>query len=193
MAGLAASHGVPLGIGVVAVLDLAEVAALHGFGTLLRRPAPCVLDLDKLGTGGDLTVDVGVYLGMEAGCVQTLIALHVREEGSVEPAAARAGNAGSGRRVEGGVFLAERCIGKREVEVGLYPGGQVLGGKQVRFGVLPVLAPALRIGVHLAFLGQTCEQVGVAGGDPLLAKRLGKLRDELQETQPGVDVRCALA
>ena len=70
----------------------------------------------------------------------------------------------------------------REIEFGLYPGGQVFGRKQVRFGVLPVLAPALGIRVHLAFLRQTCEQVGMAGGDPRCAKRLGKLRDELQET-----------
>ncbi len=65
-------------------------------GPLLRRPAPSVLDLDKLGTGGNLAVDVGVDLGVEAGCVQALIALHIGKEGGVEPAAARAGDAGSG-------------------------------------------------------------------------------------------------
>ncbi len=55
-----------LGVGVVGVLDLAEVAALDGSGPLFLRAAVAVLDLDKLGTGGNLAVDVGVDLGVEA-------------------------------------------------------------------------------------------------------------------------------
>ncbi len=55
-----------LGVGVVGVLDFAKVAALYGSGSLLLEVAVSVLDLDKLGTGGNLAIDVGVYLGVKA-------------------------------------------------------------------------------------------------------------------------------
>ena len=55
----------------------------------------------SVSTRGNLAVDVGVYLGVEAGCVKTLAPiLNVMKEGSVEPTAARAGNAGTGDEVE---------------------------------------------------------------------------------------------
>jgi hypothetical protein len=48
-------------------LDLAEVPALDGSGPLLSCVPPAVLDLDKLGTGCNLTVDVGGELDLIAG------------------------------------------------------------------------------------------------------------------------------
>jgi len=48
-------------------LDLAEVAALDGSGPLLSCVPPAVLDLDKLGTGGNLAVDVLGELDLIAG------------------------------------------------------------------------------------------------------------------------------
>jgi hypothetical protein len=49
------------------LLDLAEVAALYGSGPLLSCVPPAVLDLDKLGTGCNLTVDVSRELDLIAG------------------------------------------------------------------------------------------------------------------------------
>src|SRR5258706_14118999 len=48
-------------------LDLAEVPALDGSGPLLSCVPPSVLDLDKLGTGCNLTVDVSRELDLIAG------------------------------------------------------------------------------------------------------------------------------
>ena len=48
-------------------LDLAEVPAPDGSGPLLSCVPPAVLDLDKLGTGCNLTVDVGGELDLIAG------------------------------------------------------------------------------------------------------------------------------
>ena len=53
-------------------LDLAEVAALDGSGPLLSCVPPSVLDLDKLGTGRNLTVDVSRELDLIAGSVEAL-------------------------------------------------------------------------------------------------------------------------
>ena len=55
-----------LGVGVIGVFDFAEVAALDGSGPLLLRAAIAVLDLDKLGTGGNLAVNVGLHFGVKA-------------------------------------------------------------------------------------------------------------------------------
>ena len=103
------------------MLDLAEVAALYGSGPLLLRIAVAVLDLHKLGTRRNFTVDVGVYLDVKARGVKALAALHVRKQSRVESAAAGAGRASSGRRVERGVFLVEWRIGKGEVKIVLNP------------------------------------------------------------------------
>jgi hypothetical protein len=65
-------------------LDLAKVAALDGSGSLLSCVPPSVLDLDKLGTGGNLTVDVSRELDLIAGSGEALVAIsYVRKEGSV--------------------------------------------------------------------------------------------------------------
>ncbi len=136
---------------------------------------------------------MGVDLGVEARGVKALVALHVGKQARVESAAAGAGDAGSCGRVQGWVFLAERGIGKGEIEVGLYPRAKVLRGEQVRLLVLPILAPALLVGVGLGVLRETGKQVGVGCGDALGAERLGDRRDKLQQGQTGVDVGCALA
>ncbi len=61
-----------LGVGIVVMLDLAEVAARNGSGALLLRSTVSVLDLNQFGTGRNLTVDVGVYLELVAWCVKAL-------------------------------------------------------------------------------------------------------------------------
>ncbi len=107
--------GYRLGVGVlVGGVDFAEVSTLDAVGPLLARFAPRILDLHQLGTGGDFAVDHGVDFGMKARGVEALVAQRFRigEEGSVESAAAGAGNASSCRRVQGWVFLAEGGIGK---------------------------------------------------------------------------------
>jgi len=110
-------------------LDLAEVAALDGSGPLLSCVPPSVLDLDKLGTGCNLTVDVLGELDLIAGSREALVAVsNVRKEGSVVSAATGASDASSGCGVEGGVFAVEWSIRKGEAEVVLNPGGYVLGG-----------------------------------------------------------------
>ena len=110
-----------LRVRIVVMLDLAEVAALNGSGALLFRPAVSVLDLNQLGSGRNLTVDMGVYLDLIARSVKALVALNVGKEGSVESAATWAGDASPRRRVQGRVFLVKRCIRKGKVEVGLNP------------------------------------------------------------------------
>ena len=117
------------GIGICVVdFYLAEVSAPDGSGALLLGDSVVVLDLYKLGTGGNLAVDVGVYLRMKARGVKALVALHVGRQRSVETAAPRAGDASSGGWVQGSVFLVEWSIGKGKVEVGLYPRAKVLCG-----------------------------------------------------------------
>jgi hypothetical protein len=53
-------------------IDLAEVAALNGSGPLLSCVPPAVLDLDKFGTGCNLTVDVSRELDLIAGSREAL-------------------------------------------------------------------------------------------------------------------------
>ena len=53
-------------------LDLAEVPALDGSGPLLFCVPPAVLDLDKLGAGRNLTVDVGGEFDLIAGSGEAL-------------------------------------------------------------------------------------------------------------------------
>lgn len=118
-----------LGVGVVGVLDLAEVSALDGSGALFLRAAVSVLDLDKLGTGCSLAVDEVVNLDLVAVSIKTVVAVgYVREEGRVEPAAAWACNASSCGGVEGWVFLVEGCVGKGKIKVVLYPRRYMLRG-----------------------------------------------------------------
>jgi hypothetical protein len=52
-------------------LNLAEVPALDGSGPLLSCVPPAILDLDKLGTGCNLAVDVRGELDLIAGSVET--------------------------------------------------------------------------------------------------------------------------
>ena len=63
----------------------------------------------------------------------------------------------------------------------------------MRLLVLPVLAPALLVGVCLYVLGKTGDEVGVAGGNPFLGERFRHSGDELQEGETRVDVAYALA
>ena len=64
-----------LRIGVFdSILNLAEVPALHGSGPLLSCVPPAVLDLDKLGTGCNLAVDVRGELDLIAGSVEAVVA-----------------------------------------------------------------------------------------------------------------------
>jgi hypothetical protein len=57
-----------LGVGVLDYrLDLVEVPALDGSGPLLSCVPPAVLDLDKPGTGCNLTIDVRGELDLIAG------------------------------------------------------------------------------------------------------------------------------
>ena len=94
-------------------LDLAEVAALDGSGPLLSCVPPSVLDLDKLGTGCNLAVDMRRELDLIAGSGEALVAVsYVRKEGSVVSAATGASDASSGCGVEGGVFAVEWSIRK---------------------------------------------------------------------------------
>jgi hypothetical protein len=74
---------------------------------------------------------------LEAGRIKALVALHVRKQAGVEPAATRTGDTGSSLRFEGGVLAVERRVGKVQIEIGLNPCAQVLGRKQVRFLVVP--------------------------------------------------------
>ena len=53
-------------------LDLAEVAAPDGSGSLLSCTPPSVLDLNQLRARCEFTVDVGGDLGLEARPVQAL-------------------------------------------------------------------------------------------------------------------------
>jgi hypothetical protein len=53
-------------------LDLSEVPALNGTGPLLSCVSPAVLDLDKLGTGCNLAVDVNRELDLIAGSGEAL-------------------------------------------------------------------------------------------------------------------------
>ena len=132
-----------LGIRVVRDVEFAVLVFLQGSGVLLLRGSPCSLDGDKFGPRGNLAVDVCRHLGLVAGSVKALVALHVGKQAGVETAAAWAGDASSGLWFEGRVFSVERCLGKVEVEVGLNPCAQVFGRKQVRLLVLPVFAPAV--------------------------------------------------
>ena len=86
--------------------------ALHGSGPLLSCVPPAVLDLDKLGTGCNLAVDVRGELDLIAGSVETVVALNVTKQGSVVSAATGASDASSGCGVEGGVFAVEWSIRK---------------------------------------------------------------------------------
>ena len=93
-------------------LDLAEVPALDGSGPLLSCVPPAVLDLDEVGTGYDLAVDMHRDLGLKTFSVQALVRNHVRKKCGVVSAAAGAGGASSGCGVEGGVFAVEWSIRK---------------------------------------------------------------------------------
>ena len=108
-------------------LDLAEDATLHGSGALLLCVPPSVLDLDQLGTGCDLAVDMHCQLGLITISVEALVALNVTEERGIVSAAARACGASASGGVEGWVFAVERSICKFKVEVVLYPCGYMLG------------------------------------------------------------------
>jgi hypothetical protein len=67
-------------------LDLAEVDALDGSGPLLSCVPPSVLDLDKLGTGCNLTVDMCGELDLIAGSVEALVAVsYVRKREVLYP------------------------------------------------------------------------------------------------------------
>ncbi len=103
------------------------MAALNGSEPLLFGASPSVLDLDEVGTGCDLAVDMLRDLGLKAFSVQALVRNHVRKKCCVVSAAAGAGGASSGCGVEGWVFAVERRIGKREIKVALYPSGEELG------------------------------------------------------------------
>jgi hypothetical protein len=59
-------------------LNLAEKPALDGSRPLLSCVPPAVLDLDKLGTGCNLAVDVRGELDLIAGCVETVVATRDR-------------------------------------------------------------------------------------------------------------------
>jgi hypothetical protein len=84
-------------------IDLVEVPALDGSGPLLPCVPPAVLDLDKIGTGRNLAIDVGGDLDLIAGSRETLVAFsYVRKEGSVVSAATGASDASSGCGVEVG-------------------------------------------------------------------------------------------
>ena len=110
-------------------LDLAEVPALDRSGPLLSCVPPSVLDLDKLGTGCNLAVDMSGEFDLIAGSGEALVAVsYVRKEGSVVSAATGASDASSCCGVEGGVFAVEWSIRKCEIEVVLNPSGYVLGG-----------------------------------------------------------------
>jgi hypothetical protein len=94
-------------------LDLAEVPTLNGSWPLLSCAPPAILDLDKLGTGCNLTVDVSGELDLIAGSGEALVAVsYVRKEGSVVSAAMGASDASSGCGVEAGVFAVEWSIRK---------------------------------------------------------------------------------
>jgi hypothetical protein len=104
------------------------MAALDGSGPLLSCVPPSVLDLDEVGTGCDLAVDMRRDLGLKAFSVQALVGNHVGKKGGVVSAAAGAGGASSGCGVEGLLFAVERRIGQGERKVALYPRGEELGG-----------------------------------------------------------------
>jgi hypothetical protein len=78
-------------------LDLAEVPALDGPGPLLSCVPPAVLDLDKLGTGRNLAVDVAGELDLIAGSREALCG--IRATGKYFPLA-RHRHAHSLRRAE---------------------------------------------------------------------------------------------
>ena len=122
-----------------------------------------------------------------------MVTLHIGEERRIETAATGAGHTSSGRGVEGGVLTVERSIRKGEIEIGFDPSREMLGREKMRLFVLPILAPALLKGGSLVFLWQTGKQVRMAGRDAFLYERFCYVRDELQERQAGVDVRCTLA
>ena len=67
--------------------DLAEVAALDGSGPLLSCVPPAVLDLDKLGTGCNLAVDMRGELDLIAGSGEALCG--IRATGKYFPLARR--------------------------------------------------------------------------------------------------------
>ncbi len=173
--------------------EFAGLVDLQGSGMPLLEHSPCGFDGDKLRPRGKLAIDVCRHLGLVAGRVQALVALHVMKQAGVVAAAAWAGDARSGFRFEQSIFAVERCLGKVQVEVGLYPRRQVFGGKQVRLLVFPVLAPAVVEGRCLMFLRQAGNQVGMARGDAFLYKRLGHSGNELQQAQPRIDVAGTLA
>ena len=95
LGGLARCYGLCVGV-LVGGVDLAIGAAADGSGALLLRGAVSVLDLDEFGLRCDFVVDVGVDLGLEAGCVKALVALYVGKQGSIESTAAGTGDASSG-------------------------------------------------------------------------------------------------
>ena len=77
--------------------------------------------------------------------------------------------------------------------VGLYPRRKVLGGEQMGLLILPVLTPALLVGIGLCVLRETCKQVGMGCGDEFGRESLRNRRNQLQERETGIDVRGALA
>jgi hypothetical protein len=60
--------------------------------------------------------------------LKTLITGHIREEGSVVPAAPGAGDASASSGVEGWIFEVERRIRECEVKIVLYPCGEMFRG-----------------------------------------------------------------
>ncbi len=85
-----------LGVRVYGLLNLAEVAALDGSGPLLSRAAVSVLDLDKLGTGRNLAVEISGDFRLIVGTVKTLIPIgYVSKQRRVVSAAAGASDASS--------------------------------------------------------------------------------------------------
>jgi hypothetical protein len=57
-------------------LDLAEVPALHGSGSLLSWVSPSVLDLDKLGMGCDHSINMHGEFKLIARSRKALVAIH---------------------------------------------------------------------------------------------------------------------
>ncbi|MGA7159116.1 MAG: hypothetical protein WBY53_19880 [Acidobacteriaceae bacterium] len=60
-------------------LDLPNVATLNGTRSLFLGIPPAVLDLNESGMSGNLSIKVCLHLGVIAGTVEALVALHVAE------------------------------------------------------------------------------------------------------------------
>jgi hypothetical protein len=80
-----------LGIRVVGDVEFAVLVFLQRAGTLLFGSSVSRFDGDKFRPRGNLAVDVGRHLGLEARRIKALVALHVCKQAGVETAAARAG------------------------------------------------------------------------------------------------------